>query len=56
MGVIYYYFRIKEITKYFEIEPEHLTEDEFDVYSRKLYNIEIPLRRAIDEYNKAAEK
>lgn len=56
MGVIYHYFEIKEITEYFEINPQHLTEEDFDVYSRKLYNIEIPLRRAIDEYNKRATK
>lgn len=56
MGVIYHYFQIKEITEYFEINPEHLTGDEFDVYSRKLYNVERPLRRAINEYNKRADK
>lgn len=56
MGVIYHYFQIKEITEYFEINPEHLTEDEFDVYSRHIYNIERPLRNAINEYNKRAEK
>ena len=56
MGVIYHYFQIKEITEYFEINPEHLTEDEFDVYSRHIYNIERPLRHAISDYNKRAEK
>ena len=56
MGVIYHYFQIKEITEYFEINPEHLTEDEFDVYGRHIYNIERPLRRAISDYNKRAEK
>lgn len=55
MGVIYHYFRIKEITEYFEINPEHLTEDEFDVYSRHIYNTERPLRTAINDYNKRAE-
>ena len=56
MGVIYHYFRIKEITEYFEINPEHLTEDVFDVYSRHIYNTERPLRTAINDYNKRAEK
>lgn len=56
MGVVYFYFEIKEIIEYFEINPEHLSPDEFDVYSRHIYNIEKPLRRAITEYNKRAEK
>ena len=56
MGVIYHFFQIKEITEYFEINPEHLTEEEFDVYSRHIYNIERPLRNSINEYNKRAEK
>ena len=55
MGVIYHYFRIKEITEYFEINPVHLREEHFDVYNSHIYNTERPLRTAINDYNKRAE-
>lgn len=54
LGVVHYYYEIQDIIEYFT-EDMNLERDDFDVYFRKLYNIEKPLRKAINDYNRSAE-